>query len=181
MPTIKFVIIATVIIIIILILFSFFNKPKISDKPIIGSIFPTIKAKTLAGNEITFPEDTKGKKTLLVVAYEQIAQPQADSWTNKVLETYKNSEINYYEVPMLDIGYTLIRGALDGGMKQGTDKKLHDNVATYYGPLNEYKSTLKTLDTSILHVFLLDEKGTVIFVTSGEVNDQKFKAFKSLI
>jgi hypothetical protein len=179
-PTKYFFIVVGLIIIGVLI-FSQLNKPKMSDTPIVKSMFPTIKAKTLAGNDISFPEDTKGKKTLIVIAFEQIAQPQADSWTIEVLNTFKNKEINYYEVPMLEIGYTFIRGAIDGGMKRGVDSRLHDNVATYYGPLGGYKSTLQTEDSSILHVFLLDEKGVVIYTTNGAITDQKFAQVASLL
>jgi hypothetical protein len=144
-------------------------------------IFPTIEAKTLSGQSIIFPTETLGKKTVLVIAFEQQAQPQADSWATRILADFHKEQVNYYEIPMLSSGYNLVRPFIDGGMKQGTDKDLHNKVATYYGELKEYKSQLNIENDRIAHLFLLNKKGEIIFNTNGGATKEKIQILYSLI
>jgi hypothetical protein len=117
----------------------------------------------------------------LCFAFVQKAQSLVDTWTFPILEKYPSDEIHYYEIPMLAGGYKIVRGFIDGGMKRGVPQNLHRHVATYYGPLNKYKSDLSMPDSKTVYLFLLDKNGVIIHRDEGAANREKLSKIFSLI
>jgi ATP10 protein len=142
---------------------------------LINKDFPNLSAETLSGKAINFPKDTKGKFTIICIAFSDNAQPLADTWTKAVLEKYPNNEVNYFEVPMLKKGLKFMRGIIDGGMRRGVAKNLHDKVATYYGKLPDYKTQLLMPDDDGVYVFLLDINGKIVATTEDTASPEKTK------
>jgi hypothetical protein len=151
-------------------------KPELPD-----ALFPKLETKTLAGIPVVFPDDSKGKYTVLCFAFVQNAQSLVDTWTFPILEMYPDNEIHYYEIPMLAAGYKYFRGFIDGGMKRGVPEHLHEHVATYYGPLDEYKTLLKMPNDRTVYLFLLDPTGKIIHKTEGAASPEKLKTLFSAI
>lgn len=144
------------------------NRDKILNK-----FFPTLKAETLTKKMVTFPTDTKGKYTIICFSFSQKTQPQAESWTNVLLEKFPNKEINYYEIPMLETGYKLVKRFIDNGMRDGVDSKLHDYVTSYYGDLSVYRKELLMPSSKVVYLFLLDENGKIKYSTEGAADFTK--------
>jgi ATP10 protein len=142
---------------------------------LLKSAFPELKAKTLAGKEISFPGDTKDKPAIICVAFKDETQKMADSWTKEIMTQYSDSQIHYFEVPMLKNGLKMMRKMIDGGMRKGIDKTLHDNVATYYGDLAGYKKKLLMPDEMNCYIFLADKSGNIQFTSEGEANKEKLQ------
>ncbi|MCF8304206.1 MAG: hypothetical protein K9I94_13095 [Bacteroidales bacterium] len=138
--------------------------------------FPQIKAETLAGDEVVFPDVAEGKISLILVAFERQTQGQVDSWSKPFMNEFGNDQ-NYmfYEIPMISIGWKVIAPIIDGGMRSGVPKEMHDNVATYYGPLKEYYNKLDVDGTSLCYVYLLDKHGYVVWKEKGKADGQKIE------
>lgn len=137
---------------------------------LVNKAFPELKAKTLEGKEIIFPTDTKDKATIICVAFKDETQPMADGWTKDIMANYNDSTIHYFEVPMLKNSLKMMRKMIDGGMRKKIDISLHNNVATYYGDLSQYKKELLMADDNTCYIFLLDKSGNIQFTTSGSAN-----------
>ncbi|HNZ88004.1 MAG TPA: hypothetical protein PKK55_05720 [Methanofastidiosum sp.] len=74
-----------------------------TEKEIIGKIFPNIVAYSLAKTEIRLPEVAKGKVALITIAFVREAQEMIDSWSIPFENRFgKDNNYVYYEVPMLD-------------------------------------------------------------------------------
>jgi hypothetical protein len=146
---------------------------------LVNTPFPELKARTLAGRSIIFPAGTKNKATIICVAFKDEAQPMADTWTKDIMANYGDSLINYFEVPMLKNGLKLMRGMIDGGIRKGIDKTLHDNVATYYGGLESYKKALLMPDDLGCYIFLLDKAGMIQFTEQGSADAEKLQQLYS--
>jgi ATP10 protein len=144
------------------------NKEKL-----INSKFPVMAVQTLSKNKIELPTYTLGKPTIICLVFEQNAQPLVDTWTYPILEKYTNSEINYYEVPMITSGYKLVSGFIDNGMRSGVPKELHNNVATYYGSLTQYKADLMMSDKNSCYIFLVNKEGVISHIDESSANAQK--------
>jgi hypothetical protein len=76
----------------------------------------------------------------------------------------------------------MFRGAIEKGMRKGTDVKLHNNVANYYGDISDYKKILLIDDEDSCYTFLLDKDGLILYSAEGmatpenlELIDQKIK------
>jgi hypothetical protein len=143
---------------------------------LVGQNFPNLSAETLSGKTINFPKDTKGKFTIICIAFSDDAQPKVDTWTKAVLEKYPKNEVNFFEVPMLKKGLKFMRGIIDGGMRKGVPTNLHDKVATFYGDLTPYKTQLMMADKDEVYLFLLDSNGKIIHIAEASANPEKVES-----
>ena len=141
-----------------------------SVNPNIGKKFPVVKAKTLAGQETTVPDDAAGKVTLVCVAFLRETQSQLDSWLNPFYEKFgSRTDIMFYEVPMISGGYKFMKPIIDGGMRGGLPEFKHKHVVTMYGDVQSYVQTL-SLDPTNGHAFLLDREGSIRWQNEGFSN-----------
>lgn len=138
-------------------------------------LFPTIKAETLAGNEITFPNILNGKKGIIVVAFQRQAQAQADSWYNAYTDSLQKNNYIFYEIPMISSFWKWMSGWIDAGMRSGVPSYKHNNVATYYGPLDNYYTLFDVKDKSLVYVFTVDVNGYITGKASGPYTPAKLK------
>lgn len=138
--------------------------------------FPPLTAETLSGNKVTFPDVVKGQKALLVVAFERQAQSQADAWYDAYVKSFQPKGFVFYELPMISGLWKWMSGWIDSGMRSGVPSYKHDNVATYYGPLDAYYEAFGVTNKSVVYVLSLDEQGRIAATTSGSVTDAKLKA-----
>jgi hypothetical protein len=151
---------------------------------LLNTKFPAMSVETLSGNKIELPNYSIGKPTVICLVFEQDAQRLVDTWTKPILEKYNKAEVNYYEIPMISAGYKFMSGFIDKGMRGGVPEELHNNVATYYGALEQYKTDLIMSDKSSCYLFVLDKDGIIKHIDESFSNDQKldtlFKAIQPL-
>jgi hypothetical protein len=141
-----------------------------SENPNIGRKFPVVKAKTLAGQEATVPDDAAGKVTLVCVAFLRESQSQLDSWLNPFYEKFgSRADIMFYEVPMISGGYKFMKPIIDGGMRGGLPQFKHKHVVTMYGDVQSYQQALN-IDPRNGHAFLLDREGGIRWQKEGFSN-----------
>lgn len=146
----------------------------LQNDTLIGKKFPTIPAKTLSGDQVVFPDQLNKKVNLVILAFEEWAQKDVDTWAAFLLKEYDiDDEINYYELPMMSKFYSWLSGWIDGGMKQGISPVLHDNVATFYGERKPYFDFFGIEDLNTCYVYLLDEEGKIQFAASGPMQKKK--------
>jgi hypothetical protein len=145
----------------------------IQTQDIVGKKFPTISATTLSGDQIIFPDELDKDANIVILAFEEWAQKDVDTWAGFILKHYNiDEEINYYELPMMSKFYSWLSGWIDGGMKNGIDVDLHDNVATFYGERKSYFETLGVEDLNTCYIYLIDKNGKIIFAAEGALNEK---------
>ncbi|MEE4311402.1 MAG: hypothetical protein V2J62_05985 [candidate division KSB1 bacterium] len=148
----------------------------------IGEVFPTLKAETLSGIDILYPDDVKGKTTLILMAFKRETQLKIDSWLKPFLERFeKNTSIHFFEIPMLAKGWKLMSRFIDGGMRSGIPTEKHGNVSTFYGDVDKYCRLLSITDKSDGYVFLLDGDGIIRWRSSGFATEGKLESLYSKI
>ncbi len=142
----------------------------------IGIPFPELKAETLSGINIKYPDDVKGKVTLILMAFKQETQRTIDSWLEPFSKAYENDPgVQFFEVPMLAGAWKLMSPIIDGGMRSGIPKRKHGNVTTFYGDVNKYCTLLSIKDKSDGYVFLLDPNGVIQWRSNGFATEEKIQ------
>jgi hypothetical protein len=149
----------------------------------VGQDFPNLVGKTLKDATVTLPVDTKGKMTLIGIAYSQKSQSDLESWFQPIytnfVEEHKGTlfptdsyDINIYFVPMtagLSVGSEKIKNYLNKEL----DPELQKYVLLYDGELKGYKDKLKLGAKDLPYFFLLDELGKIVYQTSGIYSEAK--------
>jgi ATP10 protein len=148
----------------------------------IGKPFPTISAKTLAKRCVRFPEETKGKVGLVFVAFEQGAQQDINSWVDPFIgDVLSNDAVSYYEIPMISGTYKPVSRFIDGGMRGGVPKNLHDRTATFYGKRADFFESMAISDQSRAYLFVLSRDGRIVFRTAGPATAEKISAARNAL
>jgi hypothetical protein len=148
----------------------------------IGKPFPTVSAKTLAKRCVRFPDETKGKVGLVFVAFEQGAQQDINSWVSPFIgDVLNNNEVSYYEIPMISGAYKPVSRFIDGGMRGGVPKDLHDRTATFYGKRADFFQSMAITDQSRAYLFVLSRDGRIVFRTDGPATTEKISATRTAL
>ena len=164
--------------IVILLLFPLFSY---AQK---GKVFPAVSGETLTDKNVTVPSSTKGKYTLVGVAYSKKSDDLLKGWYSPLYNTFispptsslfpqDDYDINMYFIALMKGIYKVADKGITKKMKDGIDKKFHDNVLIYQGKINEYKKELKLGEKDLPYFFVLDKNGNIVYHTSGAYSDKK--------
>jgi hypothetical protein len=110
------------------------DSPEIPDSPAspVGRRFPTVTGTALSGESVRFPDDLFGAPSVLLVAYQRMAQVDVSSWLEFL--AVREPELTVYEVPTIPaIAYRPWAGWIDNGMRKGVPRVLWPQVVTLYG------------------------------------------------
>jgi len=165
-----------------IILFTILLMPLIAQDVFLNKPFPKIEGISLSGDKVTFPDVLLGKPSVLAVAFRQKAQKCINTWADELLLKYGiDKSINYYEIPMLGGQYTMARNWIDGGMRGGVPKPLHDYTVTYYGPLRSYFKSLDISSKGDCYMYVLNSEGVVVDRHNGYITEKGLTEMFNLI
>ncbi len=154
-----------------------------------GKQFPTIEVYDLNESALTIPNDTKGKYTLIGVAFSEDAQRDLYSWSQPVFSEFldDNNLSSLVYDPNLKL-ILMFTGANRLGynnakeqITEGTDETLRDYVVLYKGKMEDYRKVLKMKDRKIPHFFVLDQNGKIIYITRGRYSRKVLEEVGNLI
>lgn len=149
-----------------------------------GKTFPALTGNTLQDKQVSLPKDTKGKYTLVGVAYSQKADEALKGWFQPVYETFiQDSEydVNTYFVGMISGIKEAVAGTIEKKMKKGIDPVLHKHTLIYSGPIGDYKDALGLKEKDTPYFFLLDKDGKIVYTTSGSYSDSKLEKAEEIL
>jgi hypothetical protein len=163
----------------------------ICNAQIEGKMFPDMTAETVEDKQVNLPKDTKGKYTLLGLAYSKKSEDELNSWFQPVFETFIQKttglmsgmgyDVNVYFVPM----FTGVNAAATGTAKKkaakNIDPQLLPYVLFYKGKLEPYKDALDFQHKDVPYFFVLNAEGKIIYATSGKFSDEKLEEIESKI
>ncbi|WP_276368298.1 hypothetical protein [Chryseolinea sp. H1M3-3] len=156
-----------------------------------GKMFPVMEAETVEDKKINLPQDTKGKYTLLGLAYSKKSEDDLNSWFQPVFEKYIQKtkglmsgfgyDVNVYFIPM----FTGINAAATGTAKRkalkNIDPQLLPYVLFYKGELKTYKESLEFDKKDVPYFFVLDPAGKIVHATLGKYSEDKMDEIENVI
>lgn len=158
---------------------------------VIGSTFPDMEAENIEDKKVQLPLDTKGKYTLLGLAYSKKSEDELNAWFNPVFTKFIQKptglmagfayDVNVYFIPM----FTGINAAATGTAKRKALKKVDPQllpyILFYWGELKPYKEALDFERKDIPYFFVLDPEGKIVYATSGRYSEEKLDAVEEVI
>lgn len=158
---------------------------------VVGKMFPDMEAETVEDKKVKLPESTKGKFTLLGLAYSKKSEDELNTWFTPVFEKFIQKtnglmagmgyDVNVYFVPM----FTGINAAATGTAKKkavkNVDPQLLPYLLFYKGDLKAYKEALDFEKKDIPYFFVLDSEGKIVFATSGAYSQDKMDSIEEVI
>jgi hypothetical protein len=156
-----------------------------------GRMFPDLQAETVDDKKVNLPADTKGKYTLLGLAYSKKSEDELNTWFNPVFSTFIQKtkglmagfgyDVNVYFVPM----FTGVNAAATGTAKKKAAKDIDPQLLPYLlfykGELKPYKEALDFEKKDTPYFFVLDAEGKIVYATSGKYTEAKMKEIEDKI
>lgn len=175
------------IFLIIFILFSF--KP---FDGVEGKLFPAMVCEDYNGKKVNLPDDTKGKYTLLGMAFSKDAETNLKTWINPmynkfiakkdadVFDPTYSYDINLFFVPMFTGINQLASKSSKEKIKSLTDKELYAYLL-FYEDEKTYKEELDFKKKDVPYFFVLDKTGKIKYATFGSFDDKKMEKILDVI
>lgn len=176
-----------IIILVFIAAFSVF----VAKAQVVGKMFPNMETETVEDKKVRLPDDTKGKYTLLGLAYSKKSEDELNTWFEPVYSKFVQKasgllagmgyDVNVYFVPM----FTGINAAATGTAKKkalkNMDPQLLPNILFYKGELKTYKEALDFERKDIPYFFVLDPQGKIVHATSGAFSEAKMDKVEDAI
>lgn len=148
--------------------------------------FPDISGITLEDKQVQLPNDTRGKLTLIGLAFSKKSDEDLRTWFQPAYTTFinppksslipvDNYDANLVFIAMLKGVANAASGKIVNKMKEGIDASLHPYVMVYEGGIGDYKQTLDFGAKDVPYFYVLDAEGHILYSTSGEYSEEKFE------
>jgi hypothetical protein len=176
-----------------ILLFTFSTLVTLTSYAQVGTLFPPMECKNIDGVNYSLPTGLKGKKSVLCLAYSQKAQEKLQGWVDAsvhdlILRSSEQSlipeepyNIHAFFIAMFTgANQNFVNGA-EAQIKKNIDVQLHPYILLYKGELELYKTKLKMVVKDDPYVFVLDEKGKIIYMTHGTYTEKAMDEIEELI
>jgi hypothetical protein len=137
----------------------------------------------LEGHKLKLPDDLEGKMNVVILAFRREQQDSVDEWIRFLEGLAKEYEIlAYYEIPTIQVSYSLFRWMIDGGMRAGiADMNARQRTITLYVDKKEFKRRLEIDSEESIVVLLLRNDGEILWRTIGHYSEDKGLELRSLV
>ena len=145
--------------------------------------FPPVTGSSLQRKKVNLPQDLKGERNLVLIAFQQWQQGQVDTWipfAQQLEATYP--EVRYYELPTIQRLNVLARTFINEGMRAGIpDPLARERTVTLYLDKSEFREALQLPGEDEISVLLLGRQGKVLWRASGAFSPEKAESLAAVI
>lgn len=145
--------------------------------------FPTVSGFNLLRNEVEIPRDLATELTLLFVPFLQQQQAVVDSWIPAVQGLMaEDDNLEYFELPTIDDRSVVARTFINEGMRAGIpDESARARTVTLYIDTTAFRAALDIPSRDDVHLFLVDQSGTIRWRTTGRYDEEKATELRAAI
>ncbi len=162
---------------------------EVSSQPCIASgdaclRFPVISGGSLTGQAYNLPEDFAGKRTLVIVPFNEDQQVKAAGWLPLAKElAAAHPDFAYYNVPIFPGMAAPLRALIRTGMNFTiSDADLRAiTITVFLDDRDAFLAALDVANTDAMQVFLLGDEDTLLWRGVGEFSDAQGEALRALL
>ena len=145
--------------------------------------FPVVSGYNLMREEFEFPRDFEGNYNLVIIPFQQAQQRDVNTWLPAAQELERRFDgLVYYELPTIYKLPSISRTFINEGMRAGIpDQKSRQRTVTFYLDKEVFKQALGIDSEEIIHLFLVDQRGAVLWSEKGIYDDFKVKSLIEIL
>lgn len=133
-----------------------------------SSEFPSLSGKDLNGSPWSAPAGFPGKKTLVLIGFDEPQQVLIDSWIKGMKLETSESSIPWVEMPLIENPGMFMRWFIDTGMRGGIrDKATRSRVWTAYTDKKAFLESCGINTTETITVLVVEKNGTILASETG--------------
>ena len=145
--------------------------------------FPSVSGSNLEGKKHRLPNDFEGSLNIVIVAFRREHTDLIEGWLNSLIEMIgKDTELRFYELPVLNVAYSPFRRWIDGGMRAGiTNLEARERTITVYTNKGDFKKRLEIPNEETTHIFLVSRDGRILWRDQGRFTKEKFQKLQDAV
>lgn len=147
-----------------------------------GDVFPAYPSRNLEKQEKTIPSELTGDYKLMLVAFLRDQQADVDTWSKPIETLCKQFNrpdkefLSSYEIPVLPKMDPAKELFIQGGMRLGVPNKIQrEHIFSLYIDKDIFKKALKIQSENSIYIYLLGDKDSILWQTSGVYTPKKGK------
>ena len=145
------------------------------NRSTLGEPFPAVQGNSLDGTSTRLPQDVAGAPCILLIGYTQRSQFDIDRWILGLMQL--ESQVRLIEIPTIEgLLPGLFANRIDDGMRGGIPREDWPSVVTVYGDATKIREFTGTESESNARVLLLDDSGTVRWMTDRGYSASQVRA-----
>jgi hypothetical protein len=151
--------------------------PSFAKVPMIppGGELPKLRGELLSGRSIVLPDSARGSALLLLLGFTYESRHDVEAWAERFRRDFgADSALRCYEVPVIGGAARLARPFIDGGMRRGTPRALHERVITVYRDAGEWKQRVGFSERDVAYLLLVDGEGRVVWRAQGPFGEERY-------
>lgn len=146
-----------------------------------GDPLPPLRGEFLTGRAAELPGAAAGQVALAALGFTYGSRVAVEAWSTRFKREFDGQAgVTFFEVPMIGGMGRLARVFIDGGMRRGTPKALHEHVITVYGGTGDWKKRLGFRDPESAYLLLIDQHGVVRWTHAGRFDEGTFAELRDV-
>jgi hypothetical protein len=147
--------------------------------------FPHVEGRSLAGSDVTLPEEFPAPRTLALLAFQQRHQACVDRWIARAestgvpgspLDMQAGDDMCVLEIPVLSTRWKLGRGFIDGGMASSIRvPRILARTITVYTNVSAFQKVLGIGGSEVVQACVVTPEGEVLARVPGEPTDAAWR------
>lgn len=133
----------------------------------------------LQGNKRELPQAFDKKINIVVVAFKREQQSNVNGWIREVDKIIaKNSEVGFYELPLIYELNPLSRSFINNGMRRGViDEKSRARTITVYTNREQFFKMMN-MEEQKIYLLVIDKNGKILQRIDGDANEKNVLLLK---
>lgn len=130
--------------------------------------FPSLSGKDLNGSAWNAPAGFPGKKTLVLIGFDEPQQILIDGWIKGMKLDTAESSISWVEMPLIENPGIFMRWFIDAGMRGGIrDRATRSRVWTAYTDKQTFLESCGITTTETITALVVQRDGTILASETG--------------
>jgi len=140
-----------------------------------GDLMPPLRGQFLSGRKAVLPDAARGRVAFVALGFTYESRFAVEAWIARFRQDFgADSAATFFQVPVIGGMARVARPFIDGGMRRGTPKALHENVITVYGGASDWKLRLGFREPDDAYLLLLDRAGRIVWRHAGPFREEDY-------
>jgi hypothetical protein len=141
--------------------------------------FPHLQEDNLAGRQVTLPDATSGRVSVLVLGFSHASGTPTGAWAKRIQSDFGRSPgFALYQLAVLEAAPRMIRGMIVSSIKKGVPTSQHANFLIVVHQEAELQKLVGYKEADDAYIVVLDRDGKVVYQTHGSSVDPAYTEFR---
>lgn len=141
-----------------------------------GDRLPPLRGDLLSGKRFVLPDSAAGRPVLLLLGFSYESRHDVEKWAARFRAEFGSApRLGFFEVPVIGTAGRLGRPFIDGSMRRGLPREMHERVLMVYRDAGLWKRLTGHRDPDVGYLLLVGGDGRVAWRARGPFGEAAWR------